>query len=255
MGTIGPWWQSARAPWRGGGLALPSRCAICQAWPAQPVCDACVARFAPPVPRCTRCALPVPAGVACCGACVREPPVLAQCIAAVAYTWPWRGLLARFKFQAQPGWDRPLALLLRSSSGAEDLLHEADAVLPMPLSRERLAERGYNPSWQLARLLAPQRADTGLLLRIRHSAPQSTLPRSERLRNLQGAFALEPLRAAQVRGRHLLLVDDVMTSGATLHSAAQALRQAGAARVSALVFARTEAHMDDAVHAHEADAP
>ncbi len=246
---------ASQGPVAGLGAGAASRCAICQAWPAQPVCEACVARFAPPVPRCTRCALPVPAGVAHCGACVREPPVLAQCIAAVAYTWPWRGLLARFKFQAQPGWDRPLALLLRSSSGAEDLLHEADAVLPMPLSRERLAERGYNPSWQLARLLAPQRADTGLLLRIRHSAPQSTLPRSERLRNLQGAFALEPLRAAQVRGRHLLLVDDVMTSGATLHSAAQALRQAGAARVSALVFARTEAHMDDAVHAHEADAP
>lgn len=243
MGDFGHWLQKAWSSVK--GMPLPSRCAICRAWPARPICDDCIARFAQPTPRCLGCALPVPASVRRCGACLRQPPPLWRCVCAVPYGWPWGGLIAHFKFHAQPGWDRTFALLMRSSHGAEDLLHEVDAVLPIPLSRERLAERGYNQSWLLARQLSPAQADAGLLLRVRHTPPQRTLPRSARLANLQGAFAVEPLRMHGVRGRHLLLVDDVMTSGASLHSAAQVLLQAGAARVSALVLARTEPHMSD----------
>ena len=229
----------------GAGWRLPSRCAICRQWPTEAVCDVCIARFAQPRLRCTGCALPVPAGVLRCGACLKHPPPLARCLCAVDYAWPWRGLVARFKFHEQPGWDRPLAWLMRSASGAEDTLHEADRVLPIPLSAERLAERGYNQSWLLARRLAPEQADATLLLRIRHTPPQRTLPRSERLHNLQGAFAVDPLRQREVRGQKLLLVDDVMTSGASLHAAAQVLLQAGAAQVSALVLARTGLGEDD----------
>jgi ComF family protein len=167
----------------------------------------------------------------------------------VDYAWPWRDLVARFKFRQQPGWDRQLAWLMRSATGAEDALHDADGVLPMPLSRERLAERGYNQSWLLARRLAPDKADPLLLLRIRHTPAQRTLPRSGRLANLQGAFAVNPLRAGEVRGRRLLLVDDVMTSGASLHTAAQVLLQAGATQVIALVLARTGLGEDDNSHA------
>lgn len=187
----------------------------------------------------------MPAGVGRCGTCLKDPPPLARCLCAVDYAWPWRGLVAHFKFHEQPGWDRPLAWLMRSASGAEDTLHEADRVLPIPLSAERLAERGYNQSWLLARRLAPKQADATLLLRIRHTPPQRTLPRSERLRNLQGAFAVDPLRVREVRGQRLLLVDDVMTSGASLHAAAQVLLQAGAAQVSAIVLARTGLGEDD----------
>lgn len=232
----------------GSGLRLPGRCAICRDWPADPICHACIARFAQPRLRCLRCALPVPDGVKRCGACLREPPPLARCLAAVDYGWPWRELLARFKYQEQAGWATPLAWLMRGSDGAEDLLQEADAVLPIPLARERLAERGYNQSWLLARRLAPDKATVALLLRIRHTPPQRTLPRSERLVNLQGAFAVDPLRAHEVRGRKLVLVDDVMTSGASLHAAAQVLLQAGATQVSALVLARTGLGEDDADH-------
>ena len=228
------------------GWRLPSRCAICRQWPNEAVCDVCIARFAQPRPRCIGCALPVPEGVFSCGACLKHPPPLARCLCAVDYAWPWRGLVARFKFHEQPGWDWPLAWLMRSASGAEDALHEADRVLPIPLSRERLAERGYNQSWLLARRLAPKQADATLLLRIRHTPPQRILPRSERLRNLQGAFAVDPLRLREVRGKRLVLVDDVMTSGASLHAAAQVLLQAGAAQVSALVLARTGLGEDDA---------
>ena len=192
-----------------------------------------------------RCALPVPEGVLRCGHCLKDAPPLHRCLCAVDYAWPWRHLVARFKFHDEPGWDKALAWLMRGAAWAEDTLHEADRVLPIPLSRERLAERGYNQSWLLARRLAPSKAEPQLLLRTRDTPPQRTLPRAERLANLQGALAIDPLRAHEVIGQRLVLVDDVMTSGASLHAAARVLLQAGAAQVSALVLARTAREDDD----------
>ncbi|MCL4771766.1 MAG: ComF family protein, partial [Burkholderiaceae bacterium] len=103
----------------------------------------------------------------------------------------------------------------------------------------RLRERGFNQALLLARILAPAKTDATLLLRLHDTQAQSNLGRAQRLRNLQGALAVDPLRAAALQGRSVLLVDDVMTTGATLQAAALALRQAGARTVSALVFART----------------
>lgn len=219
--------------------ALPSQCAVCRAWPAQAVCEPCVARFAQPQPRCATCALPVPAGVRQCGHCISAPPPLDACLAAVSYAYPWSGLLGQFKFNGQAGWARTFARLMRSTPLVEPALDEADIVLPMPLSRERLAERGFNQSLMLARQLAGARAHAGLLLRVRHTRPQAALDRRERLSNVRGAFALDPLRIDELRGRRVVLVDDVMTSGASLFAAAQALREAKPARVTGLVLART----------------
>ena len=106
-----------------------------------------------------------------------------------------------------------------------------------------LRERGFNQAWEIARRVARAlgcAADAHLLLRTRHTPAQSELKRAERLRNVQGVFAVEPLRAHELRDRRVVLVDDVMTSGASLHAASLALRQAGAAHITALVFARTE---------------
>ncbi len=218
---------------------LPARCTVCHAWPSQVVCNACVARFAQPVPRCATCALPVPAGIQQCGACLKDPPPLDACLAAVAYDWPWADCVTQFKFGARPDWAGTLATVLRSTPWVEPALEQAELVLPMPLARERLAERGYNQALLLARHLAPDKTDAALLLRTRHTAAQSELKRAERLRNVQGAFAVEPLRAHELRARRVVLVDDVMTTGASLHAAAMALRQAGAAHITALVLART----------------
>ena len=220
---------------------LPARCAVCRAWPSRVVCNACATRFAQPVPRCTTCALPVPEGITHCGACLREPPPLDACLAAVTYGWPWSDCVTQFKFGNQPGWAAELATLMRSAPWVEPALEQADRVLPMPLARERLAERGYNQALLLAKQLAAHKTDASLLLRTRHTPAQSELKRAERLRNVRGAFAVEPLRAPELRGRRVVLVDDVMTTGASLHAAATALRQAGAARITAVVFARTEA--------------
>lgn len=220
--------------------ALPGQCAVCNAWPAQPVCEACVSRFAQPRARCRRCALPVAGGVSECGRCLVEPPPLDACHAAVSYEFPWSALMAQYKFSGQAGWARSFALLMRSAPWIEPALEEADVVVPMPLSRERLAERGFNQALELASALAPERTDARLLLKVRHTAAQMALDRRQRLGNVKDAFAVEPLRAARLRGKRVVLVDDVMTSGASLFTAATVLRQAGASRITALVMARTD---------------
>lgn len=224
---------------------LPSRCAVCRSWPQAPLCDTCISQFAQPLARCATCALPLPATSVLrpqrCGACLQSPPPLDLCLTATAYAWPWVDLIAQLKFHQQAGWAAPLATLLLSAPWVEDTLAQADTVLPIPLSPERLAERGYNQSLLLARQLSPDKTDDRLLLRTRHTPSQRSLPRAERLANLVGAFAVDPLRAAEIRGQRIVLVDDVMTSGASLHTAAQVLRQAGAAHISAVVLARTEA--------------
>ncbi len=226
--------------------ALPSQCAICHAWPAQRVCPACAARFAPPAARCTRCALRVPDGVKVCGACLRAPPVFDRCIAAVDYAYPWSGVLADFKFRADPGWAAALARLMRSTPSVEHMLDGCDLVLPVPLSAERLRERGFNQALLLARQLSPAKARPATLLRLHAGEIQARLSRAQRLRNLRGAFAVEPSQAAGLRGLRTVLVDDVMTTGATLNAAATALREAGVVSICAMVLARTEPHRDNA---------
>lgn len=218
---------------------LPSQCAVCHAWPSQPVCEACVGQFAQPVARCRTCALPLPAGMRQCGACVLHPPPLDLVLAAVPYAYPWSGLLVDFKFHQHTGGVRIFATLLRSTPWVEPALERADLLLPMPLSQERLRERGFNQALLLARALEPAKVNPEMLLRVRHTPPQSALPRHARLRNVQHAFAVDPLQSRQLAGRRVVLLDDVMTSGASLHAAAQALRQAGAAHITALVVART----------------
>ncbi|MEY4882651.1 MAG: hypothetical protein RIS34_505 [Pseudomonadota bacterium] len=223
---------------------VPSQCAVCRTWPAQPVCEACVNRFAQPTPRCQTCALPLMAGwvagVVQCGACIKNPPPLDRCLAAVPYAYPWSDLIVQYKFGAQPGWATTFALLLRSAPWVEPALDDADLVVPMPLSRARLRERGFNQALELTRRLAAGKSDHRLLLRIKDAPAQSSLARGERLRNVKDAFVVDPLRAAQLMGKRVVLIDDVMTSGASLYAAATALRVAGATHITGIVIARTE---------------
>jgi len=222
---------------------LPSQCRVCARWPSQPLCEDCITGFAQPLPRCPRCAIAQVSAQshASCADCIREPTPLTRCVAAVDYAFPWSHCIAGFKFRGDPGWAATLAGLMRHAPWADDLLAQSDRLLPIPLSEARLRERGFNQSLLLARALCHGKTDARLLLRVADARVQHALARRERLHNLQQAFALEPRRAAQVQGQHLLLIDDVMTTGATLHAAARVLLDAGAASVSALVLARTPA--------------
>lgn len=220
--------------------ALPSQCAVCRAWPAQAVCEACVTRFAQPQTRCQTCSLQVAPGVQQCGACLQSPPPLDRCLAAVSYAFPWSDLIVSYKFHNHPGRASAFALLLRSTPWVEPALEAADWVLPLPLSTQRLKMRGYNQALLLANRLAPEKTDPYLLRRIKDTPPQSSLKRSARLDSVRDAFAITPHGAARLQGARLVLVDDVMTSGASLHAAARVLHSAGAAHITGLVIARTE---------------
>lgn len=163
-------------------------------------------------------------------------------MAAVDYAFPWSPLLSRLKFAPDPGLAAPLAALWGALPDAPALVNAADWVLPMPLAPQRLAERGFNQSLMLARAL-PGLANAKLkaewLWRPVHRAPQSALSREDRLRNMAGVFAVRPKARERLSGTTVLLVDDVMTTGASVYAAADALRRAGVARVTALVVART----------------
>lgn len=219
---------------------LPSQCRVCHAWPTQPLCEACVHQFAQPQPRCDTCAMPLPGDCRRCGACLKQAPPLDRCLAAVAYSYPWSTLIQDYKFHAEPGLVRSFATLLRATPWVESELERTDLVLPMPLSNARLTQRGYNQAWLLAKQLAPHKTSADVLLRIKDTPAQHTLPRAQRLTVLKQAFAVEPLHAGKVQNQRVMLVDDVMTTGASLFSAARVLKAAGARHVSALVIARTE---------------
>ncbi len=224
------------------GLAarLPSRCAVCHAWPGTSLCEECIALFGQPKTRCMRCARAVVDDARPCPDCQAQSSPLDAALTAVSYGYPWDGLVQDFKFRAQPAWARSMAVLMRSAPWVEPALDAAHWVLPMPLAAQRLQSRGFNQAWLLAQALSPAKARAQWLLRIRDTPAQSSLARRERLSNVAKAFAIDPLRQRDFEGKNVLLVDDVMTSGASLQAAAVPLRQAGVQQITALVFARTE---------------
>jgi len=229
-------------------LRCGGQCTVCRRWSAQTVCDDCLQRYARPQPRCWTCAARLPPGLLGhaqprCGACLNQPPPLDRCIAALDYAFPWDGLLQHFKYHQ--ALDLRGSLLARLNQAlVAATVEPPDWLLPVPLSPRRLAERGYNQAYELARALARQhqlRCRADLLLRVRDNEHQAGLSLQQRAANVRGVFAVEPRRLADVAGRHVALLDDVMTTGATLYELARVLRAAGATRVQAWVVARTPA--------------
>ncbi len=221
---------------------LPSLCAICHGWSAQRICPDCCTRFAPRLPRCRRCALQVPRGVTDCGRCLRRPPPFDSAFAAVDYAHPWAALIARLKFGEALDLAPALGSLLCSAVAAAQPPAAPNLLLPVPLAPARLRQRGYNQSWEVARHLARHfgtTADARLLLRVRETPPQQGLAMDQRAANIRGAFAVEPVRRAELQGRAVTLVDDVMTTGETAGELARMLKAAGASTVAVWVVART----------------
>lgn len=220
---------------------VPSLCAVCRGWGNQALCSECIARFATPVPRCERCALQVPEGVRLCGACLVDPPAFDGALAGVNYAHPWSTLITQFKFHAALDLSDALSSLLQA---AQHCSHAAlpELLLPVPLSPQRLRERGFNQAWELTRRVARALhvpAEPSLLLRVKDTPHQLALPPEERAANVRGVFAIEPLRRTELSGRSVAVVDDVLTTGATFAEIARVLKQAGASRVEAWALART----------------
>ena len=178
---------------------------------------------------CPRCALPAPGG-ALCGRCLAEPPDYDATIAALAYEFPADALVHALKFRGELSLAPLLAALLKERISTP----RPDVLIPVPLSAARLRERGYNQALEIARHL-PGRLDFSACVRARDAAPQMDLPWTERQRNVRGAFAC----TRSLAGACIAVVDDVMTTGATLEEMARTLKRAGAARVVNWVVART----------------
>jgi len=216
---------------------LPPTCANCGHVGAL-ICADCLAEM----PwlrgqRCATCGRKTASAQQVCDACRRRPPRLRQVQAALAYDDPLKRVIHRLKYERMFALAAPLADLMLTAW--PDWFGDFDALVPVPLHAERQRARGYNQSTLLAERLAARLGlvvAEELLQRTRYTPPQVGLNAAERLDNVRGAFTAA---TAGVVGRHILLIDDVYTTGATTLAAADALLLAGAGSVSAYCLART----------------
>ena len=220
-----------------GGRLFAGTCYLCRGESQGTLCRQCDADLPQLAqPRCPQCALPLPVETIC-GRCLREPPAFDATAAVFAYAFPADILVQGLKFRGELA----LAPLLADALHAELTARQADPVdllVPVPLHELRLRERGYNQSMEIARALAGLtgvRAAADLCVRVRNTAAQLELPWKERRDNVRDAFSCR--RA--VEGKRIAVVDDVMTTGATLNEVAATLKKFGAVRVVNWVVVRT----------------
>ncbi len=216
-------------------------CLLCDE-PAPPsgFCAPCAAELPWLGPHCWRCAIPLPAPGLICGQCQRHPPHFDQVIAPWRFDFPLDALIHRFKHRA----DWPAGRLLAGQLAAHLQqrfavdLPRPELLLPVPLARRRLRERGYNQAQMLGQWLGQCLAlpvQTELLSRARETPSQQGLDAAQRRRNLRQAFAL----AERPLPMHVAVIDDVLTTGATAEAIARLLKRAGVARVDLYCLART----------------
>ncbi len=227
-------------------LLLPRRCLLCGGRAAANLCAPCDADLPCIGEACSRCAIPLvlpwdghaqaERAARNCGECIRKPPAFDAAVAALDYVFPTTVLVQRFKFNRSFACGAVLAERLTRAVDAHGLAENADLIVPVPLHRGRRFLRVFNQAEVLARDVGRALAvpvGPGALRRTRHTAPQYGLSAADRRKNLEGAIA-----ARHVRGRHVALVDDVMTTGTTLGECARAVKRAGAQSVAVWVAAR-----------------
>ncbi len=222
-------------------LLYPGHCALCGA-PGEDqldICPGCLGDLPRNRHPCPRCALPLPpdSGVnRICGHCIRHPPAVDHSLAPLLYQPPVSRLIKQFKFDARLEMAGLLGGLFAASVDATGELPEL--IIPVPLHPARTRERGFNQALELARVIGRQLnipINRHCCGRTRHTATQLSFKREERRRNLRGAFSVDQ----PPRGRHLALLDDVITTGSTMDELARTLKAAGAERVDAWAIART----------------
>lgn len=220
-----------------GRSLVSARCLLCHA-PCAPhaVCRACSGEFQRLVrPLCEQCATPLPHGRRC-GSCLAAPPRFDRLIAPFVYAFPVDALIHALKYGRRLIASRPLAEAL-----AATVDERADLIVPMPLSAARLRERGFNQAHEIARLVGPAigtQVALDLCRRVVDTPPQAMLPWKARAQNVRGAFVCD----RDLQGARIAVVDDVVTTGATLNEIARVLKRAGAAHVSGWSVARAVRH-------------
>ena len=216
---------------------LPQDCQLCGKPDAGDLlCAACLDDLPRlPAEHCPLCALPTP-GSAVCGGCLRHPPHFDATHASLVYAFPVDQLVQAFKYGHQLALSGLFARLMRHEQAIN-----ADVIIPLPLSKQRLRERGFNQAVEIARPLARASGiplDLEATARIVDTAAQAGLPWKQRRANIRHAFECR----MDLTGKSVVVIDDVMTSGATLDEFARELKLHGATRVTNWVLARTLKH-------------
>lgn len=226
---------------------LPPRCLICaqRSDTASDLCAACRADFQANERCCARCALPLALPAALCGECLKREPSFDAAYAPYVYGHPLDHLLTQLKFGHSLAAGRVVTELwidaLRDGLARGAIASLPEVLIPVPLHAQRLRERGYNQALELARplthafgiALAP-----GLLARTRATPAQAELDAKTRRKNLHGAFEFHLPKGQSAPPSSAVLLDDVMTTGATLAECARMLKRGGVSRVEVWAFAR-----------------
>ncbi len=225
---------------------LPPRCISCYTRVDQPgsLCAHCWAelRFLGD-PCCSICSHPFPHDVgegAICASCIAKPPPYDRALSVLRYDEHSRPLITRFKYYDQTQGERRFVDWMTQKIAP--IRDDIDLITPVPLHPRRLIHRTYFHSALLARGIANNSCIfliPDLLVRTKHTPPQASLSKNERRRSVRSAFALHPRYTDVIRNKHVLLVDDVMTTGATIHACTRALKRAGASKVFVITLART----------------
>jgi ComF family protein len=226
---------------------LPSSCALCGALCDGAVCQPCHAQFVTRSARCPRCANPVGAADERreCAGCLAQRPAFDATLAGADYRPPLDRLVLQLKFGGQLALAPWFAQVLRDAVIEQRDFLLPNVLCPVPLGPQRLVERGFNQALEMARPLSRALGialHARLAIRALDTPAQSGVTPDQRRRNLRNAFIVAPDALALIRGQHIGVVDDVMTSGHTLDELAATFKRFGAARVSNFVFARTPPH-------------
>ncbi|MFH1091383.1 MAG: ComF family protein [Pseudomonadota bacterium] len=230
-------------------LLCPMKCMFCGAFPgpedspATGFCTACLCGMAVlPEAHCRHCGRPFETRIESrhtCSRCLKNPPPYARALAAGLHQDTLRKAIHYFKYNGRTELARPLAVFMTQHLERPFYPPETDLILPIPLHRRRLQERGFNQALLLARALFKpwkKKIHHDLLQRIRWTEPQVNLKGQERLKNVRQAFAAPS--PDKIKGRSVMLIDDVYTTGATVIECTRALKKAGAAQVLVLTLAR-----------------
>lgn len=221
--------------------AIKSQCIYCLQSSKDSICDDCLGCFPRLITHCPVCSEPNQHGHIC-GHCLNRPPSFDRIISPFIYDGPITALIHRFKASSRLGGRIPGIFQVMDELAKQLQDFDFDMLVPMPYHWRRLLKRGHNPALQISRRMNKASAHARIdhaLLRCKHLASQQGLKRPQRLKNLKDAFTINPAYKQTIKGKNILLIDDVVTTGATAQSASKVLKQAGAKSITVACLART----------------
>jgi ComF family protein len=192
---------------------------------------------------CPQCGLNSDGNV--CGSCLNNPPDFDATKAVFLYAYPIDAMMLRYKYGNSLNLGDTFGEFLAEKVNVEDCLKNIDLIIPMPMHPQRLKERGFNQAIEIAKVLTKnckEKLDYKSTIRQTLTPPQASLPLKERVKNIKGAFKVNADKLGKIQGKRIAIVDDVMTTGASLNELAKTLKKAGASHVECWVIARTLPH-------------